>query len=96
MVIESEKLIEKNLCREVKKIGGWSIKLLSTHLTGLPDRLCLLPGGRLFFIELKTTKKKPTKIQLLIHRKLTRLGFDVYVADSTEVILNILKCYERK
>ena len=82
MKIESEKLIERRLAEEVKNQGGWAIKLLATHITGLPDRLCLLPRGRLFFAEIKTTKKKPTKIQLAVHAKLRKLGFRVEVIDS--------------
>jgi hypothetical protein len=94
MEIESEKYLERKLSEEVKKIGGWSIKLLSTHLTGLPDRLCLLPKGRLFFIELKTTNQKPKKIQILIHKKLTDIGFLVLVIDTSEKIKEFIKDHE--
>lgn len=80
--MESEKVIERLLVEEVKKAGGWAIKLLATQVTGLPDRLVLLPGGRVFFVELKSTGKKPTKIQKLIHEKLRALGFRVLVIDS--------------
>jgi hypothetical protein len=92
--IESEKKLEDTLNIRVKKMGGWSIKLLSTFIKGLPDRMCLLPEGRIFFAEIKTTKKKPTKMQLLIHRKLIKLGFNVYVIDTTQQITDILKNYD--
>jgi hypothetical protein len=82
-MIEKEKNLEKEFNTIAKKLNGFSIKMLSSHITGLPDRLCLLPGGILFFAEIKTTGKKPTKIQLLIHGKLRKLGFKVYVIDST-------------
>lgn len=91
MKIESEKNIESKLRNEVKKLGGLSLKLLTTHFTGLPDRLCLLPRGRLFFIELKTTKKKPRKIQLVIHKRLKKLGFPVLIIDSTEKIKQFIE-----
>lgn len=94
--MESEKKLERLLGQEVKKMGGWSFKLLATHVTGLPDRICLLPNGLLFFAEMKSTGKKPTKIQLNIHKKIRDLGFRVEVLDSTEKILNTLKDYERK
>lgn len=84
--IESEKVLERKLAREVEKAGGWSLKMLSTHLTGLPDRVCLMPGGKTFFVEVKTTGEKPTKIQLHQHRKLKRLGFEVYVVDNSQDI----------
>lgn len=94
MQIESEKLIEKKLTNEVKALGGWCLKLLSTHITGLPDRLCLFSGGRILFVELKTTNKKPRKIQLFIHNKLRALGFRVEVVDTSEQIESIIREYE--
>lgn len=94
MKIEGEKYLEKKLKDEIKKIGGWSLKLLATHITGLPDRLCLLPQGRLFFAEIKTTKKNPSPIQRLIHRKLRKLGFKVFVIDTSEQIKEIIRNYE--
>lgn len=94
MQIEKEKNLESRLRDRIKQLGGWSIKLLSLHISGLPDRLCLLPGGKLFFAEIKTTNKKPRKIQLVVHNKLRDLGFKVYVLDSTEKINQALRSYE--
>ena len=74
-------------------MGGFPIKLLST-ITGLPDRLCLLPGGCLFFAELKSAKKKAEARQKLVHKQIRALGFEVYVIDSWEVGLEVLKKYE--
>lgn len=85
----SEKLLEKALARKFKEIGGLSIKLLSNHCVGLPDRLCLFPGGKSIFVELKTTGKKPRKIQELMHNKLRGLGQKVIVIDTLEQIKNI-------
>ena len=93
-MIESEKLLETKLKNGVEKMGGWCIKMLSTHLTGLPDRVCLLPGGIIFFAELKTTKKKAKKIQILVHHKIRKLGFDVYLIDTSAQINQILKRIE--
>lgn len=90
MKIESEKLLDKKLCAEVKKLGGWAIKIPASHLSGLPDRLCLLPQGRLFFAEIKTTGKKPTRLQLSIHKRLSDLGFRVYTIDSSYVIADLI------
>lgn len=88
--MDSEKVIEKRLNAEVKSLGGWSLKLLCQFVTGLPDRLVLLPGGVIFFAEIKSTGKKPTPVQLLVHEKLRRLGFTVYVIDSLEQLNKIL------
>ncbi len=88
--MDSEKLIEKTLVAEVKKQGGWVLKLLCQFVTGLPDRLVLLPGGVVFFVEVKSTGKKPTPVQKLVHEKLRRLGFTVHVIDSLEQLNTIL------
>ena len=92
--MEKEKTLEKKLVAEVKKRKGWAIKLLAGLVSGLPDRLCLLPGGRLFFAEIKGTGLKPTKIQKFVQDKIRDLGFRVEVVDSTEKLNQILKDYE--
>jgi hypothetical protein len=93
-MIESEKLLETKLKNGTEKMGGWCIKMLSTHLTGLPDRVCLFPGGIIFFAEIKTTKKKAKKIQILVHHKIRKLGFDVHLIDTSAQINQILKNIE--
>jgi hypothetical protein len=94
LAIESEKLLERKLKKTVEReLGGQVLKLLSTYKVGLPDRLCILPGGRVFFAEVKTTKQKPTKIQLLVHRQLQALGFNVEIIDTSEQIQNLIKHY---
>lgn len=91
--MNSEKLIEKTLNTVVTKAGGWSIKLLSTFISGLPDRLVLLPGGVVFFMELKSTGKKATTLQKLIHARIRRLGFEVYVIDTLDELHTTLNTY---
>ena len=86
----SEKVIEKRLNEEVSKMGGWSVKLSAVYVAGLPDRMILLPDGIIFFVEVKSTGKKPTKIQQHIHEKIRRLGFEVYVIDRLEQIYELL------
>lgn len=82
MNLSSEKVIERSLNKTIKELGGWSIKLLSSFIKGLPDRVCLLPKGKIIFVEVKSTGKKPTKAQQLVHKRLTDLGFKVYVIDN--------------
>lgn len=97
--IYSEKYLERALCDMVKKAGGLCIKLLCHQFLGLPDRLCLFPGGGLCFAEIKTTGKKPTKAQLHVHNILMDLGFVVLVIDSLEAlnafyVANSIRRYE--
>lgn len=92
--IESEKHLERLLKHTVESLmGGLCIKLLSQYMIGLPDRACLLPGAIVFFVEVKTTGKKPRKIQDYVHRKLRGLGFRVYILDSSDVLDMILDDY---
>lgn len=91
--MHSEKLIEKTLNAEVAKMRGWSLKLPCVYVSGLPDRMVLLPGGVVFFAEIKSTGKKPTPIQKLVHEKIRRLGFSVYVIDSLEQLHETLNNY---
>ena len=94
-VIESEKLLESYLVAEVKKLGGWAIKLLSGLVTGLPDRLVLMPGGVVAFVEVKTTGKKIKAIQAIRAKALRSLGFRVELLDSKEginIFINSFKC----
>lgn len=82
--IDSEKLVERKLVELVKINNGMCIKLLCDQLTGLPDRMCLFPNHKIVFVELKTTGRKPKRIQLFMHDKLRALGFRVEVIDSIE------------
>ncbi len=95
-MIEKEKFLEKKLKSEVSKAGGWSIKLLPFLVAGLPDQMCLFPGGRAVFAEVKETGKKPTKLQSSIHRKIAKLGFQVWVVDSSDLINELIENNVRK
>lgn len=85
--------IEKYLTAQVKKTGGWALKFISPGVSGVPDRIVLLPGGQLFFVELKRSGAKARPLQQAVHRKLERLGFTVYVIDSREHINQLLSRY---
>ncbi|QIG63220.1 hypothetical protein ARB25_31 [Bacteroides phage ARB25] len=80
----SEKVFERELSKYVDDSGGMAVKLLSQFIKGLPDRMFLLHGGVVIFVEFKSTGKRPTKIQSYIHAKIQALGFLVYVVDSVE------------
>ena len=85
-----EKSIEQKLVRAAKGRGGICPKLVSPGFDGMPDRLVLLPRGRMGFVEVKAPGKKPRPIQESRHRLLRRLGFKVYVLDSEEDIPGVL------
>ena len=86
-----ERTIEKELVARVKAKGGIAPKFTSPGFDGMPDRLVLLPGGRMGFVELKAPDRKPRALQMVRHRLLRRLGFKVYVIDGIEQIAVVLK-----
>lgn len=90
-VVDSEKVVERKLVQAIKANNGMCIKLLCDQLTGLPDRMCLLPNKKIIFVELKTTGKKPTRIQIFMHNKLRALGFRVEIIDTVEGVNNFIK-----
>lgn len=85
-----EKYIEKRLVSEVKKHGGLCLKLASTGLDGIPDRMVLMSKGKIAFVELKAPKQKPRKLQLVRIKKLKEMGFSVYVLDNVEDIGGVI------
>ena len=85
-----EKIIEKKLVKTVKEAGGIAPKLICPGFDGMPDRIVLLPGGRMGFVEVKAPGKVPRPLQEARHRMLQKLGFKVYVLDDTGQIGGIL------
>ena len=86
-----EKTIEKKLVQTVKGVEGIALKFVSPGFDGMPDRLVLLPGGKLAFVEVKAAGCKPRPLQESRHGMLRRLGFQVFVLDRPEQIQQILE-----
>ena len=85
-----EKTIETKLVIAIKDMGGIAPKFMSPGLDGMPDRIVLLPGGRMGFVEVKAPGKVPRPLQEARHRMLRMLGFKVYVLDTVDQIGGIL------
>ncbi len=85
-----EKYIEQKLVKAVKAMGGIAPKFTSPGFDGMPDRIILLPRGRMAFAELKAPGKKPRPLQEARHRLLRQLDFNVYVVDGVEQIGSVL------
>lgn len=85
-----EKEVERKLVTVVQMMDGVAVKFVSPGFAGMPDRLVLLPGGRIAFVEVKRPGEKPRPLQKARHRMLRRLGFKVYVLDSVEEIERII------
>lgn len=85
-----EKVVEQKLVTEVKHMGGLAPKFVSPGLDGVPDRLILLPGGRMGFVECKAPGKQLRPLQAYRKRQLEGLGFLVRCLDRPEEIGGIL------
>ena len=83
-----EKQIERKLAEEVKKLNGMCLK--QTSLAGIPDRLVLMPGGKMAFVELKAPGEKPRKLQQVRIKQLRKMGFMCFMVDGLEMISNVL------
>ena len=86
----TEKQIEQKLVKAVKAKGGLAPKFVSPGFDGVPDRIVLLPRGRIAFIELKAKGRKMRPLQVRRKRQLESLGFSVYCIDSPDQIGGIL------
>ena len=85
-----EKYIEQKLVAAVKSMGGMAPKFVSPGIDGMPDRIVLLPMGRIAFVECKATGKKMRPLQNKRTKQLEALGFLVYCLDDIEQIGGIL------
>lgn len=86
----SEKQIEARLRKRVHEIGGAALKFVSPGNSGVPDRIVLLPGGRLVFVELKKPGGELSPLQVKTMKKLTGLGFKYFVIDSYEKVEGLI------
>jgi len=84
MVRLREVAVEQPLVKEVKKRGGIAYKLVSPGRINVPDRLCIMPGGRIFFVECKAPGEKPREGQVREMKRLKELGCEVYTLDTVD------------
>ena len=75
--------IEKLLKRPIKALGGLCLKFETPGFTGVPDRILMLPGGHIVFVETKQPGKKERARQLYVHGLLRALGLTVYSTIDT-------------
>ena len=75
-----ERDIERALVGMVKRRGGLCLKWVCPGFAGVPDRIVLLPGGRVVFVEVKRPRGgKVAPLQEWWAGKLKKLGFPHWV-----------------
>lgn len=72
-----ERDIESGLRKQVERMGGKFMKFTSPGNDGVPDRITILPGGRVWFVELKREGEKPTAVQKWQLEQLRKMGCNV-------------------
>lgn len=85
-----EKKLEEKFRESVKQAGGKAYKFTSPGNDGVPDRIAVLPGGKIGFVELKQKGKKPTPLQAKRIRELKELGCTVLLLDDPADIGNVI------
>lgn len=87
-----ERDIETKLIRPVRKLGGLCLKFELPGFTGLPDRIILLPGPHVVFVETKQPGKTERARQEYVHGLLRKMGFTVYsTIDSAVKVAAIIE-----
>ena len=85
-----EKIIEQKFREAVRQKGGLALKFSPAGFDGMPDRIILMPKGKIAFVEVKKKGEKPRPLQLARHRLLMQLGFQVYILDDVSQIGRII------
>lgn len=87
-----EKDIESHLCRRVKNdLHGIAFKFVSPGFNGVPDRIVLVPGGRIYFVETKAPGKTLRKLQSWVCGVIEGLGFVVLRIDTKSKVDDFVK-----
>ncbi len=82
-----EKDVEQHLCKRVKsELHGWALKFVSPGQNGVPDRIVLVPMGRIYFVETKAPGKKLRKLQEWVCGLIRGLGFAVLRLDTKDKV----------
>lgn len=85
-----EREIEKKLVDGIRRLGGRAYKWVSPGSNGVPDRIIVMPGGRILFVELKTSAGVVSKLQKMQIRMLSQMGCDVRVVFGMDGVQDLL------
>lgn len=85
-----EKTIESKLKKAVVSRGGLCVKFVSPSFAGVPDRIVLMPGGVMAFVETKATGETMRKLQKRRKKQLEALGFKVYCLNDEMKVEEII------
>lgn len=72
------------MTKKITGMGGLSLKFVSPGNAGVPDRIYIFPGGRIYFTELKREHGRLQSIQKWQRKRLLKMGCRVYVVEGPE------------
>lgn len=86
-----ESAVEAKLVRLVKAHGGLCLKWVSPGHVGVPDRIVILPGGRVYFVELKTAEGRLSPAQVVCHKELRKRGAEVVTLRGADEVARFVE-----
>lgn len=86
-----EYAVEKHLVQKTQECGGICLKFISPGIAGVPDRIVILPGGKIGFAEMKAPGKKPRRLQKAVIRDLYRRRCRVATIDNLKSAENFIR-----
>ena len=86
----SESQLERKFYDKVKRLGGLPLKFVSPGRAGVPDRIVLMPKGKIYFVEMKSEVGQTSDIQKYIFSKFTKLGFKVHIIHNEKTLEKFL------
>lgn len=89
-MVDSEKRVEALLVSGVKRMGGQAYKFVSPGNSGVPDRIILMPGGKIYFVELKREGGQLTNLQKRQINRIQKLDCQVDVLHGMVEVSNFL------
>jgi len=92
--MREEKKLDEKIAARILARGGMYLKMDAAYFAGLPDRLVILPRGKMFFVELKSPDGVVSELQKRVHAQLRNIGARVYVVKNISDIEFILDYIE--
>lgn len=83
-----ESAVERRFALLARRHGGLALKWASPGTSGVPDRILVMPGGRVYLVELKRPGGRARPNQLALHRKLAKRGVKVWVVDDADAFFD--------
>jgi hypothetical protein len=97
-----ERDVQSKSVKAARKAGWWASKFVAQGRRSAPDYIFAKKvathdwreDSHVFFVEFKRLGEKPTELQAQEHTVMRSHGLTVYVCDSVESFMEILRNYE--